>query len=96
MGGLEDYELRSIILREEFAFVTNNGRDFLELLEQTDLHPGLVIIDPNAKPRLQRDLFRTALEVMKRQRDMVNRVIEIHSREDIRVTNCQRSGSSHR
>lgn len=41
-AGLEDHELCAIILREEFLLVTNNGRDFLELLAEAELHPGLV------------------------------------------------------
>ena len=83
--GLEDYELRPIILREEFLFVTNNGRDFLELLAGTDLHPGLVIIVPNEKPPVQREMFRTALVTVNRLPSTVNKVIEVHSDEEVRV-----------
>jgi predicted nuclease of predicted toxin-antitoxin system len=61
-SGLEDHELRPIILREEFVFVTNNGRDFRELFENTELHPGLVIIVPNDEPPVQMELFRAAVE----------------------------------
>jgi predicted nuclease of predicted toxin-antitoxin system len=45
-AGFEDYQLRVIILEEEFVFVTNNGRDFRELFRAAELHPGLVIIVP--------------------------------------------------
>ncbi len=61
-AGSKDHELREIILREEFVFVTNNGRDFRELLQAAELHPGLVIIVPNEKPAAQRDLFRDILD----------------------------------
>jgi predicted nuclease of predicted toxin-antitoxin system len=84
-AGLEDYELRSIILREEFVFITNNGRDFRDLMGATELHPGLVIIVPNEKPRIQRELFRVALERIKRLPTMVNRVVELYSAQDIRI-----------
>jgi predicted nuclease of predicted toxin-antitoxin system len=56
-AGLGDHELRAIILRDDFVFVTNNGRDFRELLGRVDLQPGLVIIVPNEKPAAQRQLF---------------------------------------
>ncbi len=71
----EDRELRPIILREEFVFVTNNGRDFRELLQAAELHPGLVIIVPNDKPAIQRDLFREALEHIRALPSMVNKVV---------------------
>jgi len=44
-------------LREEYLFVTNNGRDFLELLAAAELHPGLLIIVPNEKPFVRRSYF---------------------------------------
>ncbi len=84
-AGLKDYERRAIVLREEFVFATNNGRHFRELLEQVDLHPDLVIIIPNVKPRIQRDLFRLALERIKPLPNMVNKVVELYSAEDIRI-----------
>jgi predicted nuclease of predicted toxin-antitoxin system len=56
-AGFRDHELRPIIVREEFVFITNNGRDFRALLEDTELQPGLVIIVPNDKPAAQRELF---------------------------------------
>ena len=85
-AGLEDHELRSIILREEFVFVTNNGRHFRELLGETDLHPGLVIIVPNERPRIQRELFRLGLKRIESLPSMVNKVVELYSTEDIRIS----------
>ena len=75
-AGLQDYELCLIIFREEFVFVTNNGRHFRELFAETELHPGLVIIVPNVKPPMQRELFRAALKQIKRLPSMVNKVME--------------------
>jgi hypothetical protein len=40
------------------------------------LHAGLVIIVPNVKPALQRQLFETALGLIS-ERDLVNTVIEV-------------------
>jgi hypothetical protein len=82
---LEDYELRPIILREEFLFVTNNGRDFLELLAETELHPDLVIIVPNEKPAIQREMFRAALTKVETLPNTANKIIEVHSREEVRI-----------
>jgi predicted nuclease of predicted toxin-antitoxin system len=84
-SGLQDYELRPIILREEFVFVTNNGRDFRELLQGVELHPGLVIIVPNDKPAIQRELFREALEQLRVLPSTVNKVIEVRSRGTVRT-----------
>ena len=33
LAGRRDHELRQIIVREEFAFVTNNARDFLRIYD---------------------------------------------------------------
>ena len=85
-AGLEDHELRSIILREEFVFVTNNGRHFREFLGETDLHPGLVIIVPNERPRIQRELFCLGLKRIESLPSMVNKVVELYSTEDIRIS----------
>lgn len=49
-AGAKDYQLREIIVKEEFVFVTNNAKDFKRLFEKTELHPGLVIIVPNVRP----------------------------------------------
>jgi predicted nuclease of predicted toxin-antitoxin system len=84
-AGFEDHELRPIILREAFVFVTNNGRDFLELLGKVELHPGLVVIVPNEKPPVQRDMFRVALQTAISMPSTVNKVIEIYTSEDVRV-----------
>lgn len=85
-AGLEDHELRSIILREEFVFATNNGRHFRELLGETELHPGLVTIVPNAKPRIQRELFLLALRRIESLPSMVNSVVELYTTEDVRIS----------
>ena len=84
-AGFEDHQLRPIILREEFVFVTNNGRHFLELLAETELHPGLVIIIPNEKPALQRELFHAALAKLKSMPSVLNKVVEVQSRQEVRV-----------
>ncbi|HXR36044.1 MAG TPA: hypothetical protein VN754_08870 [Candidatus Binataceae bacterium] len=59
---------------------------FRELLGETDLHPGLVIIVPNQKPGIQRELFRLALTRIESLPSMVNKVVELYSAEDVRVS----------
>ena len=66
----------TILTRDEFTFVTNNGPDFIQLLGKKDLHPGLIILVPNVTPALQRALFKAALQYSA-QRDLVNTVIEV-------------------
>jgi hypothetical protein len=52
------------------------GRIFWPFIAGTPLHAGLVIIVPNVKPALQRQLFETALGLIS-ERDLVNTVIEV-------------------
>ena len=77
--------MRAIILREEFVFVTNNGRDFRALLEDVELQPGLVILVPNEKPAIQRKLFEAALATIGVLPSTINKVVEIHGTDDIRI-----------
>lgn len=83
-SGFKDYQLRDVILREEFVFVTNNARDFRKLMAESELHVGLILIIPNVAPTAQRELFQRALSEVENFSDLTNRVIEIDSG-DIRV-----------
>ena len=60
-SGFKDHQLREVVLREEFVFVTNNARDFRKLMEQTELHAGLIVIISSVRPAIQRELFQRAL-----------------------------------
>ena len=57
LGGLKDWELLPVIRERDFTFVTNNGPDFLALLGKESMHPGIIIIVPNATPVAQRELL---------------------------------------
>jgi hypothetical protein len=81
MVGAQDHQLRELILREEFVFVTNHARDFRKLMGESELHPGLIVIVPNVRPIMQRKLFERALDEASKLRDMINRVVEIDSTE---------------
>lgn len=76
LGSSKDRELVKIIVERDYTFVTNNRTDFLTLYRRTPLHAGLVIIVPNVKPALQRQLFEAALRLIG-ERDLVNTVIEV-------------------
>lgn len=76
LGSSKDRELVKIIVERDYTFVTNNRTDFLTLYRRTPLHAGLVIIIPNVKPALQRQLFEAALRLIG-ERDPVNIVIEV-------------------
>ncbi len=73
--------LRNIILREEFTFVTNNAEDFLRIFKLMEL---LLRADHSQTKRVARGssnerLFSLALTEVKRRQltDLVNRVVEV-------------------
>jgi predicted nuclease of predicted toxin-antitoxin system len=72
-SGFKDRQLREVVLREEFVFVTNNARDFRNLMGESELHGGLIVILPNITPVLQRELFQRALVEASKLPDMINR-----------------------
>jgi predicted nuclease of predicted toxin-antitoxin system len=84
-AGAKDYQLREMIVKEEFVFVTNNAKDFKRLSENTELHPGLVIIVPNARPAVQDELLRSALAEIAKIPSLINTVIEVWGADDVRI-----------
>ena len=76
LGSSKDWDLMKLIVERDYTFVTNNPLDFLALYRRTPLHAGLVIVVPNVKPALQRELFEAALGSIN-ERDPVNTVIEV-------------------
>jgi len=83
-SGFKDHQLRELILREEFVFVTNNARDFRKLMGESELHAGLIVIIPNVTPASQRELFQRALVEASKLPDTMNRVVEIDC-DEVRV-----------
>ena len=84
-AGAKDYQLRELILKREFVLVTNNARDFVRLVEKSELHPGLVIIVPNVRPAVQDELFEAALGEISKLPDMINMVVEAWDANDVRT-----------
>jgi len=66
----------TLILEQDYSFVINNRLDFLALYGRTPLHAGHIVIIPNVKPLLQRELFQVVLDSID-QGDLVNTVIEV-------------------
>jgi predicted nuclease of predicted toxin-antitoxin system len=79
LGSSKDWELMKLIVDRDYTFVTNNRTDFLTLYQRTQLHAGLVIIVPNVKPALQRELFGAVLSFIE-GRELVNLVVEVDYR----------------
>jgi predicted nuclease of predicted toxin-antitoxin system len=77
-SGFKDHQLREVVLREGFVFVTNNARDFRKLMGASVLHAGLIVIIPNVTPAVQRELFERALTEVAKIPDMINGVAEIN------------------
>jgi len=85
MSGLKDSAIFAEIARGGFIFVTNNREDFVALAAAVDLHAGLIVIVPNVRREVQKALFRAALQHVLKIGSMLNRVLEIDLRGDIRV-----------
>jgi predicted nuclease of predicted toxin-antitoxin system len=80
LQGKLDRDLMPAIQDGNFVLVISNGKDFLALYAQVDLHPGLVIIIPGALGReMQLEFFRRVLDVVEPMSDLVNKVIEVFS-----------------
>lgn len=57
LSGETDWGLMPRIIEGNFTFVTNNAADFRKLFAREELHAGLVIIVPQVRPALQKELF---------------------------------------
>ena len=74
-----------LIQNEGFIFVTSNGKDFLKLYADTDIHSGLIIVvHGNSRAEIQVRLFGLALDEAERLSYLTNKLVEVF--EDGRVT----------
>jgi hypothetical protein len=85
--GSSDYQVLRLMLDGGYVFVTNNARDFRRLLATVPIHGGLIVVMPSAKRPRQRSLFSAALDFIERMPDIINKVIEVHAEDDIRISN---------
>jgi predicted nuclease of predicted toxin-antitoxin system len=80
LQGMRDADLMQVIREGNFIFVTNNGKDFLALYAEEEVHPGLVIIIPGSLGRQkQAEFFGRVLDVIEPMTDIVNKVVEVFS-----------------
>jgi predicted nuclease of predicted toxin-antitoxin system len=86
--GWKDWKLKSIILANDWTFVTKNSIDFRGLSDapgskgqysDVTLHAGLICLNGpvGMDLDLQRELFAAALDELDRDNDLVNQVLEI-------------------
>ena len=96
-GGLQDWELKPIILLGDWTFVTRNSVDFRGPMAapgakgqyaDVAVHAGLVCVNgpEGMDGALQLDLFRMALDELEANADLVNQVLEVSIDEDEQVT----------
>jgi predicted nuclease of predicted toxin-antitoxin system len=76
-SGLKDGQLLKYLIDEELILVTNNRDDFIALIGDVELHPGLVVILYNVRRRQQMELFAVGLEAVRGLPSMINKVAEV-------------------
>lgn len=86
-AGTPDFRLVNELVDEGYLVVTRNARDFRRLLARVEVHAGLVLLMPNATATEQVRLFAAALDFVERMPDTINKVVEVHAVDDIRVSN---------
>jgi predicted nuclease of predicted toxin-antitoxin system len=90
-GGLTDARLLTHLLDQDLILVTNNGSDFLALLGAVELHPGLIIILENVRREEQMACFGRALDVIRGQAELINRVVEVDGHRQVMVSDLPTS-----
>ncbi len=80
-GGWQDWNLVPFAVENDYIVVTLNRRDFLKQHASLEIHPGLVILmpqAPNDRRIHQANLFEKALEVLSAMNDdLVNKIMEV-------------------
>jgi predicted nuclease of predicted toxin-antitoxin system len=84
-AGLPDRDIAALALARDMVLVTNNAGDFRGLYATLDLHPGLMILIPNAERSTQIRLFRAVLSRIAAVPDLVNKGLEVDLDDD-RIT----------
>jgi hypothetical protein len=87
-AGLKDWELKPLILQDDWTFVTKNSVDFRGSAEKpgakgqyadASIHAGLICLNgpPGMDLDMQLELFEQALDELESDADLVNQVLEI-------------------
>jgi len=93
LAGLKDWELKPIILVDDWTFVTKNSVDFRGPKDRpgtrgqyadVPIHAGLVCLNgpPGMDLAMQTELFEVALAELATAPDLVNQVLEITAVDD--------------
>jgi predicted nuclease of predicted toxin-antitoxin system len=82
MAGTKDWEVAEHAWEHDFILVTNNSADFRDLYTHRELHSGLVIVVPNVRLELQKQLFAAVLDHLAQAGEPVNQVLEIEFEND--------------
>lgn len=93
-AGLKDWELKPLILENDWTFVTKNSVDFRGPAEKLGtrgqyadvaIHAGLICLNgpPGMDLNMQIELFEQALEELAADADLVNQVLEITWEENV-------------
>ena len=90
-SGLKDAQIREHLLDQDLILVTNNGSDFLALLGRVDLHPGLIVILENVRQDEQVKCFRSVLDAIRGEGELVNRVVEVDGRGRVTIYDLPKS-----
>ena len=87
MRGRDDHLILARALDEDRIVITNNAKDYRDLLAKEPIHPGAIML-PNAELEESWRLLQVALSFIELQLVpadyMVNRVIEVSARDGIR------------
>lgn len=92
-AGSKDWELKPLIVRGDWTFVTKNSIDFRGPAEKlgtsgqyadVEIHAGLICLNgpPGMDLDMQLELFEQALDELAADADLVNQVLEITYEED--------------
>lgn len=92
-AGLKDWELKPLILKDDWTFVTKNSVDFRGPADKpgtkgqyadVEIHAGLICLNgpPSMDLDMQIELFEQAMEELRSDPDLVNRVLEITWEDD--------------
>jgi hypothetical protein len=82
---MQDWNLVPFALDHDYAFVTNNRRDFLREYAQLSAHEGLIIVVPMVDRDEQIRLFGLVLDRVQSLPHTMNMLIEVFSDGEVRV-----------
>ena len=94
VGGLgePDYKVLRRCIDGDYVLVTQDARDFRNLIGREEIHPGLIILPNLDLPRTE-TLLRQAIDYLKGRGDpmdlMVNRILEMAEDGSLRIDDSQ-------